>query len=160
MTETAVNAQEGQRYLTFFLGQEEYAIPLLTVREVLAMPDFTPVPQTPPYFLGVMNLRGRVLSVMDLRLKMNIKPEPSPENAVILCQVGDLVVGIAVDSVNSVLAPSAEDLSPAPENPAMKTAAYVTGVYRRDKHLVLLLNIGAALSLEDVQVANRVAKAA
>jgi purine-binding chemotaxis protein CheW len=60
------------RYLSFNVGKEQYAIPLLTVREVIGMPEITPVPFTPNYFLGIMNLRGQIISVVDLRLKLGL----------------------------------------------------------------------------------------
>ncbi len=77
------------RFLCFSLGNEHYAIPLLTVKEVIAPPETTPVPQTPAYFKGIMNLRGQVISVIDLRTKLGIKPLQSAENAVIICDSGE-----------------------------------------------------------------------
>ena len=73
-----------ERFLCFSLGVEEYAIPLLEVREVIAMPEYTPVPYTPPYFLGIMNLRGQVISVMDLRQKLGVTARGDAETTVII----------------------------------------------------------------------------
>ena len=70
MSPNSMSNGPGDRYLSFNLGVEEYAVPLLAVREVIAMPEYTPVPYTPPYFLGIMNLRGQVISIMDLRQKL------------------------------------------------------------------------------------------
>ena len=80
----------GERFLCFSLGAEEYAIPLLVVREVIAMPEYTPVPYTPPYFLGIMNLRGQVISVMDLRQKLGLKPRSDAETTVIICDLNGI----------------------------------------------------------------------
>lgn len=137
------------RYLSFSLGKEEYAIPLLSVKEVLALPEITPVPQTPSYFLGIMNLRGQVISVMDLRSKLGIKPLDGAETVVVICQIGDLVVGITVDSVNSVLNPKKEEISDRPELDATKNSRFVSAIYRRDTHMVLLIDVGRALNLDD-----------
>src|SRR5687767_11797892 len=92
------------RYICFRLGDEEFAIPLLSVREVIGVPNVTPVPQTPSYFLGIMNLRGLVISVMDLRLKMNIKGKDSAESTVIILDLGNYNLGVLVDEVISVIA--------------------------------------------------------
>jgi len=145
-------SQSLERYMSFSLGKEEYAIPLLSVKEVLGMPEVTPVPQTPSYFLGIMNLRGQVISVMDLRLKLGIKPKDSAETVVVICQIGDLVVGITVDSVNSVINPGEGEISPSPEVEATKNARFVSAVYRKGTELVLLLDVGKALSLEDFKL--------
>lgn len=145
-------SQISERYMSFSLGKEEYAIPLLSVKEVLGLPEITPVPQTPSYFLGIMNLRGQVISVMDLRLKLGIKPKDGSETVVVICQIGNLVVGITVDSVNSVLTPGEGEISASPEVEATKNARFVTHVYRKETHLVLLLDVGKALSLEDFKV--------
>lgn len=144
-----VTAKTGDRFLSFSLGNEEYAIPLLSVKEVIAMPEFTAVPQTPPHFLGIMNLRGQVISVMDLRVKFGIKPATSQETSVIICDLKSMAIGVVVDSINSVLSPEVEDLSPKPEIQSSKSTEYITGVYRKDKRMVLFLDIAKSLSVED-----------
>ena len=137
------------RYLSFSLGTEEYALPLLAVKEVIAVPEFTPIPYTPTHFLGIMNLRGQVISVIDLRTKFGIKPTQSDETSVIICDMAPLVLGVVVDSVNSVLSPKALDISPKPDIESNRNTEYITAVYRRDKHLVLLLDIARTLTSED-----------
>lgn len=141
----------GERFIHFSLGKEDYAIPLLRVREVIAPPEVTAIPQTPNYFLGIMNLRGQVITVLDLRTKLGIKPLNGPEMAVIIADLGGLCVGIVVDSINSVLSPKADELREKPDLPAAKAAEYVTGVYRGQNKLVLLLDVVKVLSLEDHQ---------
>lgn len=137
------------RFICFNLGDEEFAIPLLSVREVIGVPEVTPVPQTPPYFLGIMNLRGLVISVMDLRLKMGIKGQTSDENTVIILDLGDYSLGVLVDQVNSVISVSADVLSAKPLVDPSKFADAITGVYRKEDHLILILDIAKALSVED-----------
>ncbi|MCE3010978.1 MAG: chemotaxis protein CheW [Proteobacteria bacterium] len=138
-----------ERYLAFSLGAEEYAIPLLSVREVIAVPDITPVPQSPVHFLGIMNLRGQVISVIDLRTKFGIKPNKTDETSVIILDMGDHSLGAIVDSVNSVLSPTAEELSEPPDLEGNKNASAITKVFRREKSLVLILDILKTLSKED-----------
>lgn len=145
----------GERYLSFNLGSEEYAIPLLAVKEVIAMPEITSIPFTPAYFLGIMNLRGQVISVIDLRQKFNIKPQAGGETAVIICDLAPLCLGVVVDSINSVLAPGDGEIAPRPEIQSNKNTDYITGVLRKEKHLVLFLDIAKTLSVEDHVALNR-----
>lgn len=139
------------RYLSFSLGAEKYAIPLLCVKEVIAVPDITAIPFTPLHFLGIMNLRGQVISVMDFRIKFGIKIVPSAETAVIICDLNPLCLGVVVDSIDCVLAPKESELSDKPEIQSNKATDYITGVYRREKDLVLLLDIAKAMDVEDLR---------
>lgn len=139
----------GSRFLQFSLGKEDYAIPLLCVREVIAPPETTAIPQTPNYFTGVMNLRGQVITILDLRTKLGIKPINGSEMAVIITDLGGLCVGITVDSINSVITPAPGEIRANPEMQGVKATDYVTGVYPSDKGLVLLLDVAQVLSLDD-----------
>ncbi len=151
---------DGERYLCFSLGDESYAIPLLSVREVIAVPEITRVPQTPPYFTGIMNLRGQVISVIDLRTKLAIKPKANSETAVIICDLGENSIGVVVDSINSVIHPSSEQVTERPEIHSQRNTDYIKGVYRMQHELVLLLDIALALSLGDHQLLAKSSKAA
>lgn len=137
------------RYLSFTLGSEDYAIPLLSVREVIALPEVTPIPFTPPYFLGIMNLRGQVISVIDLRQKLGIKPNPTSENAVIICDLGAVSLGVVVDSINSVLSPAPSEVAAKPEIQSSMNSDYITGVYKRQDRLVVFLDIIKTLNPQD-----------
>jgi len=144
------NIGSENRYLGFSLGSEEFGIPLLDVKEVIAMPEITAIPQTPPYFLGIMNLRGQVISVLDLRHKLGIKPNNSNETSIIVCDLNPLCLGVVVDSINSVLSPKPEEISPKPDVYQGKTNSdFITGVYRKQDCLVLFLDIAKSLSVED-----------
>lgn len=139
------------RYLLFSLGKEDYGMPLLTVREVIAIPNVTPIPHSPAHFLGLMNLRGQVISVLDLRQKLGIKPSATGEASVIICDLAPLCLGVVVDSINSVLAPAADAISPAPDGHVAKNLDYITGVCRNGEKLVLLVDVAKALSVEDLR---------
>jgi purine-binding chemotaxis protein CheW len=144
------------RYLNFSLGSEEFAIPLLAVREVIAMPEITPVPFSPPHFLGIMNLRGQIISIIDLRLKLNIKPKASSETAVIICHLSEVYLGVVVDAINQVIAPAPEELSEKPEMQTNKSSDYITRIYRsEDQQLIMLVDIAKALGVEDIVAASR-----
>jgi purine-binding chemotaxis protein CheW len=148
---------ETSRYLCFHLGKEEFAIPLLTVREVLGMPEVTAVPQTPPHFLGIMNLRGKVISVMDLRTKLGIKPTASDETAVIILDLGTCSFGIVIDRVNSVQEITQNEAVEKPSLENSKANEYISGVFKKQDHLILILDISKALSIEDRQMVSRAA---
>lgn len=145
-------SQEITRYLNFTLGEEEFAIPLLSVKEVIAIPDMTPIPHTPPHFLGIMNLRGQVISVIDLRKKMSIKAKDSEETSVIILDLKGGFLGVVVDSVTSVLALAANQIMEKPHIESAKNTDYITGVYRKESQLVLLLDIFGMLSADDKQI--------
>lgn len=145
------------RFLCFSLGQEEFALPLLDVREVIGVPETTPVPQAPPHFVGIMNLRGKVLSVMDLRLKIGIKPTASSESAVIIIDVGDVQLGVIVDRINSVQAFPADAVDDKPVLEGSKIQDSITGVVRWQEKLILLINVAKALSVDDRAAAKKAA---
>ena len=137
MSQTNVNS----RYLSFTLGSEHYAVPLLAVKEVIAVPEITPIPFSPAYFQGIMNLRGQVISIIDLRKKLGIKSSESAETSVIICDLDPLCLGVIVDSIDSVLSPEPSEVSAKPELQGNKNPEYITSVFRGDKRLILLLDI-------------------
>ncbi|MCM2322675.1 MAG: chemotaxis protein CheW [Oligoflexia bacterium] len=149
-TTESLSGSTVQRFLSFSLGTEEYAVPLLRVKEVIALPDVTPVPYTPSHFLGIMNLRGQVTSVIDLRLKFRMKKvENSAETAVIIADLAPLSLGLVVDSINSVMAIRESDIADRPQIESSQSSEYIIGIAKRDKKLVLLLDLAKALSVED-----------
>lgn len=143
------------KYICFGLGQEEFGIPLLSVKEVLAIPEITPIPQTPAHFLGIINLRGNVISIMDLRAKFGIKTSTAEETTVIILDFGDYQLGVVVDRVDSVLSLDADQISSKPHIESSKSTDYISGVYRQEQKLILILDIAKALSVEDRNIATR-----
>lgn len=160
-TSSQENLAAGQRYLSFNLKDERYAVPLLSVREVIAMPEITPVPQTPAHFLGIMNLRGQVISIVDLRSKFGIKPAKpfTEETAVIICDIGQSSLGIVVCSIQSVLSINPEKIQNKPDIAGGHSTDYITGVAEQEERLVLLLDIAKALSLSEVAFAKNATNA-
>ena len=102
-----------------------------------------------------MNLRGQVISVMDLRSKLSIKPNMTSETAIIICDIKPNPVGVVVDSINSVLTPGADEISGKPDIQSHRGTEYIEGVFRCQERLVLLLDIGKTLSLGDQQAIAR-----
>lgn len=145
-------AVDEKRYLVFTLVNEQYAVPLLQVKEVLGLTDTTPVPYTPSHFRGIMNLRGQVISIIDLRLKFKMgKSDFGPETAIIILDMAPLYLGVIVDSVDSVLGLTEEEISPSPDVETNVKTDYIEGVARKDKKLILLLNIEKTLNVEDLK---------
>jgi purine-binding chemotaxis protein CheW len=142
---------EASRFLIFSLNSEQYAVPLLKVKEVIALTETTPVPYSPAHFKGIMNLRGQVISVIDLRMKLKMpKADASSETAIIILDLSPLSLGIIVDSVESVLAVNKDEIQPPPDVGG-KDTAYIRGVTRKDKRLILLLDIEKTLSVDDLK---------
>ena len=145
------HSHELHRFLEFSLGDEDYAIPLLSVREVISVPETTPIPKAPTHFLGIMNLRGQVISVVDLRTKLKIKKkEDNAEESVIIVDINGMNLGIVVDSINKVLAFSVDEVNDVPEIESQVNAEYIEGVYRKEGSLTVLLNVAKILDLKDM----------
>ena len=143
------------RFLEFTLGSEDYAIPILSVREVISVPETTPIPKAPSHFLGIMNLRGQVISVVDLRTKLKIKgKENNAEESVIIVDINGMNLGIVVDSINKVLAFTDEEVYEVPEIETQVNAEYIQGVYRKEDSLTVLLDVAKVLDLKDKKVLN------
>jgi purine-binding chemotaxis protein CheW len=139
------------RYLSFLLGEEEYAVPLLKIKEVIAVPEVTPVPFTPAHFLGITNLRGQIISILDLRIKLKMKETAkSEETAVIIVEFDNLYLGMVVNFVNRVLNLSENEISPPPELFETGSGAAIVGIARIDSKLILLLDIAKTLDVEDL----------
>ena len=153
-------ATNHDRFITFSLGLEEYAVPLLSVREIIAVSEITPLPFTPSYFLGLMNLRGQVISIIDIRQKLAVKPSTSTaENAIIICDLPTGQLGVLVDAVNAVITPAADTVSEAPEIHGRNTDC-VSAVFRHQEKLILLLDLEKTLSGEDRKVITKASKSA
>ena len=138
------------KYLTFALGKEEYAVGVLKVREIIKMMDITAVPQVPPYVKGVVNLRGRVIPVVDLRLKFGLPAVEYSERTCIVVvepglQDGAALMGLIVDAVSDVLTISTDDLTGAADVCGSKESGYVESLARVKGRVKILLNIDRLL---------------
>ena len=142
-------SQFENRYLCFRLDREIYAAPLLDVKEVIGIPEITPIPQVAPHFLGIMNLRGQVISVVDLRLKFGLKTARLAETCIIIFEYSAFSVGVVVDEVSSVLSVEPGDLCAPPDAKHTKKDEFITGVINRDNRMILTLDIVRALDLKE-----------
>jgi purine-binding chemotaxis protein CheW len=131
-----------QRYLRFSVAGEGYAIPLLSVREVVAMPSVTPLPRSPAHLMGVMTLRGQVIPVIDLIKLLNMAPGSSREVSVIICDEGPASAGYVVGSVDSVFSLHDSEISKTSEiHGVSQHSDFVVGVCKKDEALIMLLDL-------------------
>lgn len=139
-----VKGLEG-KYLTFALGKEEYGIGILAVREIIGLMEITAVPHTLPYIKGVINLRGRVIPVLDLRLKFGMEPKEYTERTcIIVVEIarasGVVQVGILVDSVSEVLNVIKDEIEPPPAFGNNLDTDYILGMAKIKGHVKILLD--------------------
>ena len=151
-TEQAVAATAtGGKFLTFFLDREEYGIEILSVREIIGLLPVTPVPQTPYYVQGVINLRGQVIPVVDLRLKFDMEPiDSTEETCIIVVQTGGAQLGIIVDKVSEVLDIPTRDIVDAPTLGTEINTDYIMGIGKSEGRVTLLLDIGMIFPSSEV----------
>ena len=142
------------KYLTFELASEEYGLEILKVREIIGMMDITAVPRTPEFVKGVINLRGKVIPVIDLRLKFGMpQAEQTAETCIIVVYVGQMEMGILVDKVSEVLDISGEDIEEAPSFGVNVDTEFILGIGKAGGKVTILLDIGRVLTNEDVAAA-------
>ena len=148
-------AKEG-KYLTFALGKEDYGLEILKVREIIGVMSITAVPQVPGYVKGVINLRGKVIPVIDLRLKFSM-PEISEtvETCIIVINLNEVLIGIIIDKVKEVLDIKKENIEPSPNFGSNVNTDYILGIGKINNTVKILLNIEKILG-EDLTIAGNV----
>lgn len=162
MTDNAAAVQTDIRagkYLTFELANEEFGIRVLKVREIMGLQDITAVPQTPVHVKGVINLRGKVVPVIDLRLKFGLAPaEYTQRTCIIVTQVqgesGLLLMGIIVDGVSEVLNLSTAEIEDTPDFGEEVSGQYLLGMAKVKGKVKILLDIDRVLSTQDLHNLN------
>lgn len=154
------------KYMTFKIASEEYGLEILKVREIIGLLDITRIPRTPEHIRGVINLRGRVIPVIDLRLKFGMaQAEATDQSVIIVVQYHfrgqDITTGILVDEVEEVLDVQADRIEPPPTygSEAIDTD-FILGVGKADKRVIFLLDIGKVLSADETEAMLETAAAA
>jgi purine-binding chemotaxis protein CheW len=156
---TATAHELGGKYLTFGLDREEYGLEILKVREIIGMMDITPVPRTPDFVRGVINLRGNVIPVVDLRLKFGMEAaERTDETCIIVVDVRAVEMGIVVDRVSEVLDIVGEDIEDAPSFGVSVDTDFILGMGKTDGQVTILLDISRVLTTEDISSLSQVAE--
>jgi purine-binding chemotaxis protein CheW len=153
----ARTAARGGKYLTFAMGKEEYGLEILKVREIIGYMDITAVPRTPPYVKGVINLRGQVIAVIDLRLRFGMEPaERSDQTCIIVVEIRHagrkLFTGIIVDRVSEVLDIPSEKIEDPPAFGATVDTDFILGMGKIGDSVKILLDIDKVLGDEEKDV--------
>lgn len=142
----------GGKFLTFFLGSEEYGIEILKVQEIIGLLEITPVPRTPRFVRGVINLRGHIISVIDLRLKFDMPAADYGEmTCTIVVMAGSVIMGLIVDRVSEVIDIPAGDIEQTPAFGTLVDTRYLLGIGKHAGKVKLLLNIERVLSDDEIQ---------
>ena len=151
MSEAATATRRAGKYLTFVLAGEDYGLEILKVREIMGILDITKVPHTPDYVKGVVNIRGKVIPIMDLRLKFDIpETEYTEQTCIIVVYVGQVEVGIIVDRVSEVMDIKEEGIEDAPEFGADVDTHTILGMSKAGGKVTILLDINKVLGRDDV----------
>ncbi len=150
------------KYLTFSLAGEEYGIGILKVKEIIGMMPITTVPRTPGFVKGVINLRGKVIPVVDLRLKFDMEEIAYTERTCIIVveirsQGGSVLIGIVVDSVSEVLNIKGGDIEETPTFGARVNTDYILGMAKMNGTVKILLDIDKVLSAEEITILDKAA---
>jgi purine-binding chemotaxis protein CheW len=141
----------GGKYLTFFLGGEEYGIEILKVQEIIGMMSITSVPRTPHFILGLINLRGKVIPIVDLRLKFAMPSvEQTEETCMIVVQAAGVIMGIVVDRVSEVMDIATQSIDDAPNFGTEVNTDYILGIGKAGDRIILLLDIENVLTTQEV----------
>ena len=155
-TPVAGTSKQIGKYLTVVLENEAYGLNVLKIREIIRMQKITPVPQMPVFVKGVINLRGRVIPIVDLRVKFGLKAEFTERTCIVVVQVklpAEQVVqmGLIVDSVEEVVNLAESDIEPTPEFGAKIDTSYLLGMAKVKGQVKTLLDIDRVVSPEAVQ---------
>lgn len=140
-----------QEYLTFILGDEEYGIEILKVQEIRGYDTVTRIANTPDFIKGVINLRGHIVPIIDLRIKFKLsKIDYNEFTVVIILNIGKRVIGIVVDGVSDVLALSAEQIRAVPDLVSDIDNKYLLGLGTLDERMLILVDIERLMSSQDM----------
>ncbi|MDP1611474.1 MAG: chemotaxis protein CheW [Sulfuritalea sp.] len=140
--EAGDEGRDAGEYLTFTLGPEEYAIDILKVQEIRGYEPPTLIANAPAFLKGVINLRGIIAPIVDLRIKFNIgRIEYTPFTVVVILNIGSRVVGIVVDSVSDVIMLGRQQIRPAPDFAATVDTRYISGLCSLDERMLIVIDI-------------------
>ena len=151
---------EEQQYLTFNLADEMFGIEVVQVREILDVIKITKVPQTPDFMCGVINLRGNVVPVVDMRLKFGMtKTEKTVDTCIVVMEINvdneTTILGVLVDSVEEVIELEQKDIEPAPKIGTRLRIEFIKGMGKKDDKFIIILNIDKIFSSEELLMLNK-----
>lgn len=148
--EAQIQFQEEQQLVVFRLGSEEYGVDILQVQEIKRMLDITRVPQAPDFIEGVINLRGQIIPVLDLRRRFAFPAaERTADTRIIVVNIGELIIGLIVDTVLEVISLSKEAISPAPALVTGIDNDFLSGIGDLGERLLIILNLEKILAVDE-----------
>jgi purine-binding chemotaxis protein CheW len=137
---------DGGKFLTFFLGEEEYAIEILKVQEIIGLMTITPVPKMPPYIRGVLNLRGKIVPVMNLRTRFGLEEiEDTDETCIIVIQNKEYLMGVLVDKVSEVVDIESAQIEEVPSVGVAEQSEYLAGIGKVNDSVKMILEVHKVL---------------
>lgn len=144
----------GRELIAFRIGDQEFTVDIMSVREIRGWTPATPLPHAPGYMMGVINLRGAVLPILDLSLRLGLKPaEPTPRHVIIVTQARDKVVGLLVDAVSDILTITDELVQPTPEIASDLERSFARGIIAIEGRMICLIEIGALFAETESEAA-------
>ena len=142
---------QSNKYLTFLIENQFYAFPIRDVLEIIEVQQSTPVPEFPVYVKGIINLRGRIIPIIDVRLRFHKEEaEYTERTCIIVVSISGIDIGFIVDTVDEVIDIDSENISAAPNITSDRSTKYITGVGRVDKRIILLLDANKLLNEEEM----------
>lgn len=154
----AIMADEGQmvQFLTFTLGDEEYGVDIMRIREVKGWTNATRLPNMPNYIRGVLNLRGMILPIFDLRTRFTGEPtNATEEHVIVIIAVKDRIVGVLADSVSDIITIGSHEIKPAPSMENDLESQFVNGLIAREDRMVVLLDMEKLIDDEIINLATQ-----
>ena len=143
--------QDEMQLVSFNIGSEEFGVDILKVQEINRMVHITKVPQAPAYVEGVINLRGKVIPIVDLRKRFNLEVKEQDKNTrIVVVDIGGTIMGMIVDAVSEVLRLPANTIEPAPEIVTGINAEYIKGVAKLDDRLLIFLELSKVIDIDEV----------
>jgi purine-binding chemotaxis protein CheW len=140
------------KFLTFRIGKESYGIEIRHVTEIVVMQDITEVPDMPDFITGVINLRGKVISVMDVRRRFGLEPREFDERTcIIVVDINEMSIGLIVDTVNEVLNIPQDQIDPPPRTHSGIKSNYIQGMGKVDNQVKILLDVEKILYEEELE---------
>lgn len=154
---------KGRKFLNFVICGENYCIDIVHVREIMAYPEITPIPQTPDYIKGVINLRGKIIPIVDLRKKFELPPLENTERACVIVveleyQGDPTLMGIIVDETREVANIPDEDISDVPYINAKIESEYIEGIAEMEEGIIIIMDITHVLSNEEFVLLSQMEK--
>lgn len=144
MTYAAKSLTQGRELIAFRIGDQEFCVNIMSVREIRGWTPATPMPHAPHYVLGVINLRGAVLPIIDMSLRLGMKlAEPTVRHVIIVAQVGQKAVGLLVDAVSDILTVTDDNVQPTPDIANEMTKNYARGILAIEGRMICMIELEA-----------------